>query len=94
MQIQIRARPNNRAAFNEISSQQNVEPEMRSPVPRFLPRPMKEAIDPARTYRVALIPWTIGDYAKMTQSYPESFRLIALTLREALERNALVVKKE
>jgi len=50
--------------------------------------PVPENLDPPRSYRVALFQWDMGDYAEATHANPKSYRVLNLSLREAIQKNA------
>ncbi len=52
---------------------------------RFIPQPDPKSIDPRGVYRVAMPPYAIIDYAKRTQTNPDSFRLEEVSMRQVLK---------
>ncbi|MBN1867326.1 hypothetical protein JW916_08535 [Candidatus Sumerlaeota bacterium] len=75
-----------KVAERELKPGEAGESARREDTYRFVPEPSPGSIQKARSYRVALHPWTVGDYSDKVNGNPPSFRLTDQTTREAIER--------
>jgi len=62
------------------------DPENRGLMARYLPKPTEETIDPTHLYRIVFLPIVRIAYAINTRTNPESFHLLDVTDRSALQR--------
>ena len=53
----------------------------------FLSDPRTVKVQPERVYRVVMDTWSIGGYCRRTRTLPDSFCLLDIPIREALQRH-------